>query len=214
MPLETHLATLEDWTYRFLPPQKASRRLLLLLHGWTGDENSMWVFARNFPRTAWMLAPRAPFPVPSGGYSWREHVETAHSLDDLRASAAELLHFVEGWGVANQVDTDQFDVAGFSQGAAMAGMLSLLYPQRVCKLAMLAGFLPHGVEELFPASFDPEKRVFVAHGTQDLMISVERARQAVSLFEQAGAKVEYCEADVAHKVSAECLRALVDYLQD
>ena len=96
----------------------------------------------------------------------------------------------------------------------MAGMLSLLYPQRVRKLAMLAGFLPHGAEELFPASFDPKKRVFIAHGTQDLMVSVERARHAVSLFEQAGAQVEYCEAEVAHKVSAECLRSLVDYLQD
>ena len=90
MALETHLATLEDWTYRFLPPQRASRRLLLLLHGWTGDENSMWVFARNFPRAAWMLAPRAPFLAPSGGYSWREHVETSHSLDEIgRASCRE-----------------------------------------------------------------------------------------------------------------------------
>ena len=214
MPLETRLATLEDWTYRFLPPEKPSNRLLLLLHGWTGDENSMWVFARNFPRDIWMLSPRAPFPAPSGGYSWREHVESLHSIDDLRNSAAALIHFLDGWGVANQVDTTQFDVAGFSQGAAMTGMLALLYPERVRKLAMLAGFLPHGAEELFPASFDPEKRVFVAHGTQDLMVSVERARHAVSLFEQAGADVEYCEADVAHKVSTECLRALVEYLQD
>lgn len=212
--MNTSLATLEDWTYRFLPPEQPSRRLLLLLHGWTGDENSMWVFARNFPRTAWMLAPRAPYAAPSGGYSWREHVEMAHSLEDLRASAASLLHFLDGWGVANQVETTGFDVVGFSQGAAMAGMLSLLYPERVRRLAMLAGFLPHGAEALTPPSFDPGKRIFIAHGTQDLMVSVERARQAVQLFEQAGAQVEYCEADVAHKVSAECLRALVDYLQD
>jgi phospholipase/carboxylesterase len=212
--MNTILATLEDWTYRVLPPETPSRHLLLLLHGWTGDENSMWVFARNFPRTAWMLAPRAPYPAPSGGYSWREHLETAHSLDDLRDSAAALLHFLDGWGVANQVDTQCFDVVGFSQGAAMAGILTLLYPQRVRKLAMLAGFLPNGAEALASDSLAAEKRVFVAHGTQDLMVSVERARQAVRLFERAGAQVEYCEAEVAHKVSAECLRALVNYLQD
>lgn len=212
--MNTTLANLEDWTYRFLPPETPSRRLLLLLHGWTGDENSMWVFARNFPRDAWMLAPRAPFQAPSGGYSWREHVETSASIDDLRASADGLLHFLDGWGVANQVDTDSFDVVGFSQGAAMAGMLALLHPRRVRKLAMLAGFLPHGAQDLLPPSSSFKKQIFVAHGRQDLMISVERARHAVSLFEQAGAQVEYCEADVAHKVSAECLRALAEYLHD
>jgi predicted esterase len=212
--MNTTLATLEDWTYRFLPPETPSRRLLLLLHGWTGDENSMWVFARNFPRSAWMLAPRAPFPAASSGYSWREQVgETPASLDDMRESADGLLHFLDGWGVANQVDTAQFDVVGFSQGAAMAGMLSLLHPDRVRKVAMLAGFLPRGAEEILPA-FDRQKRVFIAHGTQDLMVSVERARHAAQLFEQAGASVEYCEADVAHKVSAECLRALAGYLRD
>ncbi|MDX9991782.1 MAG: hypothetical protein RBS68_06985 [Anaerolineales bacterium] len=212
--MQTHLATLEDWTYRLLPPEQPARRLLLLLHGWTGDENSMWVFARNFPHDVWMLAPRAPFPAPSGGYSWREHLEGEHSLADLRATAANLIRFVEGWGVANQVETSQFDVIGFSQGAAMTGMLGLLYPQRVRKLAMLSGFLPEGAQELFPASFSPQKRIFIAHGTRDRMVSVERAQQAARLFERAGAQVEYCEADVAHKVGPECLRALAAYLQN
>jgi phospholipase/carboxylesterase len=211
--MQTHLATLEDWTYRFFPPQQPSRRLLLLLHGWTGDENSMWVFARNFPRDVWMLAPRAPFLAPSSGYSWREHAESEHSLADLRDTAANLIHFVDGWGVANQVETSQFDVVGFSQGAAMSGMLGLLYPERVRKLAMLSGFLPQGAQELV-APFRSEKQIFIAHGTQDLMVSVERAQQAASLFENAGAQVEYCEADVAHKVGAECLRALADYLEN
>lgn len=212
MTIETHLSTLEDWTFRFLPPAQPSKRLLLLLHGWTGDENSMWVFARNFPRSAWMLAPRAPYAAPSSGYSWREHFETAHSLDDLRASAGNLVDFVQGWGVANQVDTTDFDVVGFSQGAAMAGMLTLLYPGRIRKLAMLAGFLPQGADTLAFGSLPTQ--VFIAHGTQDLMVSVERARDARRLFEQVGAQVDYCEADVAHKVSAECLKALVEYLQD
>jgi phospholipase/carboxylesterase len=212
MPIETHLATLEDWTFRFLPPSQPSRRLLLLLHGWTGDENSMWVFARNFPRAAWLLAPRAPYPVPSSGYSWREHLETKHSLEDLRVSAASLLDFVQGWGIANQVDTDSFDVVGFSQGAALAGVFTLLYPGRISKLAMLAGFLPEGTETIQPEALPA--RIFITHGTQDMMVSIERARAARNFFEQCGAQVQFCESDVTHKVSAECLRALVGYLQD
>ena len=36
-------------------------RVSLLLHGWTGDENSMWVFSQAFPETDFLIAPRAPF---------------------------------------------------------------------------------------------------------------------------------------------------------
>jgi hypothetical protein len=43
---------------------------------------------------------------------------------------------------------------------------------------------------------------------------VERARQLTGLLEQAGARVIFCEADVGHKVSAECLRGLETFLKE
>ena len=36
----------------------------------------------------------------------------------------------------------------------------------------------------------------------------------MSLLEQAGAQVTYCEADVGHKVSADCLRGLENFFKD
>jgi hypothetical protein len=46
---------------------------MLLIHGLTGDENSMWIFARNLSAEYWMIAPRAPHAsqMAQGGYSWR-----------------------------------------------------------------------------------------------------------------------------------------------
>jgi predicted esterase len=43
------------------------------------------------------------------------------------------------------------------------------------------------------------------------MVSIERAQQEVSLLENAGAQVSFCEAEVGHKVSADCLRALQSF---
>jgi predicted esterase len=56
--------------------------------------------------------------------------------------------------------------------------------------------------------------VFVAHGTKDEMVTVERARASMQLLEQAGAEITYCEDEVGHKLSKDCLRALEHYLQD
>jgi predicted esterase len=58
------------------------------------------------------------------------------------------------------------------------------------------------------------KSFFVAHGTKDQTVPIERARAALTLLEQAGAQVTFCEDDVGHKVSVACLRALKDFFSD
>ncbi|NTW12833.1 MAG: hypothetical protein HGA30_05945, partial [Anaerolineales bacterium] len=49
----TSLIQFNDWTLRVRPATVKPARLLLLLHGYTGDENSMWVFARDLPHHYW-----------------------------------------------------------------------------------------------------------------------------------------------------------------
>jgi len=112
------------------------------------------------------------------------------------------------------VDALQFDLMGFSQGAAMANLLAMLHPNRVRKMGVLAGFVPAGMEGLVSQKPLAGKNVFVAHGTQDQMIPLDRARASMALLEQAGAQVTYCEDEVGHKLGASCLRALEKYLQD
>jgi predicted esterase len=78
-------------------------------------------------------------------------------------------------------------------------------------MAVLAGFVPSGMEEIVAKSPLEGKTVFVAHGTKDEMVPVQRAHVSVELLERAGAKVTYCEDEVGHKVSVTCLRALESY---
>lgn len=219
---DTELATFNNWTLRFKPSQTLSevegtKRLLLLIHGWTGDENSMWVFTKDLPPDYWMVAPRAPHPAQPGGYSWRPPQPKTFgrpSLETLKPAAEELISFVDAYSSKVRLDAEQFDVLGFSQGAAMSNVLALLYPHRIRKSGILAGFVPSGLEELIARRPLAGKPFFVAHGTQDEMVPIDRARASIELLEQAGAQVTYCEDEVRHKVSANCLRALSEFFQD
>ena len=65
--------TMGDWKLKLRPPVGKPDRVIFLVHGWTGDENSMWVFAPRMPKDALLIAPRAPFTSRNaefGGYSW------------------------------------------------------------------------------------------------------------------------------------------------
>jgi len=211
VPSETELIAFQGWTLRVRTAASGTPRLLLLLHGWTGDENSMWLFARNFPVNYWVIAPRAPHAAEPSGYSWRPHLSGNRSwpgLDDLRPSADALIRLVDDYAAANKIDAGQFDVAGFSQGAAMTNTLALLHPGRIRRAAVLAGFIPAGAEAVVAGRPLTGKPFFVAHGTLDEMVNVGYARQSVQMLEQAGADVTYCEDEVGHKVGANCMRAL------
>ncbi|MGE5643026.1 MAG: alpha/beta hydrolase [Byssovorax cruenta] len=216
-PSNTTLIEFNNWTLRIREASQQPSRLMLLIHGLTGDENSMWIFARNLSAHYWLVAPRAPYAAEPGGYSWRSpQYETLEyvSLDLLRSGAEGLIRLVDEYAASVGVDASTFDLMGFSQGAAMCNVLAFLYPQRIGKVGILAGFVPSGLEEVASQRPLQGKPFFVTHGTKDEMVSVDRARASIALLEQAGANVTYCEDDVAHKVSVTCLRALKDFFTD
>jgi phospholipase/carboxylesterase len=214
---DTSLISFQNWTLRIRESKQPSNRLMLLIHGFTGDENSMWVFGRDLPPRYWIVAPRAPYPGEPGGYSWRpiqfENMNQL-SLDQLRASAEALIQLVDEYAASARIDPRLFDVMGFSQGGAMSGVLAFLFPQRIRRAAILAGFVPGGLEELVSRRPLEGKPFFVAHGTKDETVPVDRARASVEILERAGAQVTYCEDEVGHKLSATCLRSLKKFFVD
>jgi phospholipase/carboxylesterase len=213
----TSLITFKDWTLRIRESAHPAPRLLLLIHGHTGDENSMWVFARAVPDHYWMVAPRAPYPAEPGGYSWRPPQTGNYdeiSPEMLQSTAEALIHLVDEYSASAEIDASVFDVMGFSQGAAVSSVLAFLYPRRIREVALLAGFVPGGLEEIVTQRPLEGKEFFVAHGTKDEMVTIDRARASIARLEQAGAHVTYCEDDVGHKVSVTCLRALQKFFAD
>lgn len=221
-PNNTTLIEFQDWTLRIRESTDPSPQLLLLIHGLTGDENSMWVFARDLPKHYWMIAPRAPHTAEPFGYSWRAaHPGTSGkpTFEGLLPAAEALIRLAAEYQTLAGIDASpergrRIDVMGFSQGAAMTSVLAFLYPERIRKIAILAGFVPSGFDAFIQNRPLYGKKVFVAHGTKDDMVPVERARESMEILKRAGAEIAYCEDEVGHKVSLNCVRALRAYMED
>jgi predicted esterase len=73
-------------------------------------------------------------------------------------------------------------------------------------LGLLAGFI------VLPDSVSNPPEVFVAHGTLDETVSVEKARHGVNHLKSMGLVVEYIEEPVGHKVGIEGTRALKQWM--
>jgi phospholipase/carboxylesterase len=216
---QNQLVTLDEWTLQVRTPAVDHKSpVYLLIHGWTGDESVMWVFANRLPQRFMMIAPRGLYPTSMGGYGWQPHlVHGWPSMDDLLPAVNQLLELLDRSAQAAfgaHADFSNLHLMGFSQGSAVAYAFALAYPERVRSIVGLSGFMPNGVIPVVETKPLADKPVFVAHGIQDDTVPVARARQSVELLEKAGAHVVYCEDNVGHKLGAECFRAMRHFVDE
>ena len=203
----------KDWTFRIKksPLKNKQTKLLLLLHGHLGNENSMWILANPLPETYTFIAPRAPIKTGENQYSWHKINPHWPSLDDYGNLAEKLMERISLLLEELVLDYDQYHVMGFSQGAVMAYALAFLYPDIIGKVAAVASFIPHSwLSKIDPGSIK-NKPFFIAHGTEDEIIPIEKAASSAEWLETQGANITFCKANIGHKISANCFKGLENF---
>jgi len=201
---------INGWHFLVRRPQEKAhpKRILLLLHGHLGNEKVMWTLTKPIPDKIIMIAPRAPVKMGEDQYSWHKISPNWHSIDAYQKLAEVLMNRVNLWKENEGLEISHYDVMGFSQGAVMAYALAIIYPELIRKVAALAGFIPHSwMQQLQDISFN-HKSFYIAHGTQDEIVPIEKARQTVSWLKEKNAWVTFCETETGHKLSVNCFNEL------
>jgi len=192
-----------------LPPP---HRLLVLIHGWGQNENSLWEFTAGLPGDYRILAPRGSYFKAEGEYGWRPTIIGRRSrLEENVQPARELVARIDTWAGEYKADATRFTVLGFSQGAAMIYVLAALFPERLARAVVLSGYPPRGLD----LSDKPLKGIpfLVSHGRQDDIIAFEEGQNALPMLAAAGAEVTWIEEDIAHQVGPKTQLAIPGFLQ-
>lgn len=194
-----------------VPATNGPHPTVVMVHGRSGTEEVMWVFARALPRDWLLVAPRALYDDDRGGWSWdiRPNGEWP-TLDQLQPGSDALARFVAALPDQYDADPERIYLMGFSQGAAVslaAVLLGSVQPQAV---AALVGFTPLDI----PADARARLRdlpVLLAVGRDDPTIPMEIAELAAEELIRAGARLDYRAYDTGHKLNARGMRDLADW---
>jgi phospholipase/carboxylesterase len=207
--------------YRERPADGAASGLLVLHHGRGADEHDLLGLADALDpaRRLHVVTPRAPlqvagwpgnhwYLVPRVGFPDRESFHAAYALlSDLHDELWQRT------GIA----PERTVLGGFSMGSVMSYALAL-GADRPAPAGILAfsGFIPT-VDDWQPDLADRSAvRAFIAHGSNDPVISVDFARSARDRLIAGGLDVDYREFPGGHEIdpahipdAAEWLRAAV-----
>lgn len=187
---------------------------VVMLHGRSGNEDVMWIFARAVPQEWLLVAPRAIKEDPAGGYSWRiREKEEWPSLVEFDVPVGAVIDFIEALPELYGADLDHLYLMGFSQGAATAYAVAMRHRQLVQGIAGLVGFVPMECEDMAAAQPLADLPIFMAVGRQDPRIPYSRSLACAQTLNLAGADLDYHEYDMAHRLNAEAMRDLKAWWQ-
>ncbi len=192
------------------------RTSLIVLHGLGADGSDFVPIARELELSgvggARFVLPHAPLrPVTmNGGYVMRAWYDISGAsqarVEDeagLRQSQAEIEALIAR-EVERGTPAARIVLMGFSQGCAMTLLTGLRHGERLAGLVGLSGYLP------LAASTAAERTaanagvpIFMAHGRDDPMITIDRASASRNALRDIGYAVEWHDYTMPHSVCVE-----------
>jgi phospholipase/carboxylesterase len=202
-------------------------RSVIVLHG-LGDDGHGWA-----PITAELdltpigpvrfVLPHAPMrPVTiNGGYvmrAWYDILGTdlprREDEAGLRASVGEIEALIAR-EKQRGVPASRIVLLGFSQGCAMALLTGLRHGERLAGIAGLSGYLPLAASTAAERSeANRDTPLFLAHGTQDPVVTYPRGTASRDALAQLGYAIEWHDYPMPHSVCPEEIADLQRWLRE
>jgi phospholipase/carboxylesterase len=165
-------------------------------------------------------APSMPVTV-NGGYvmpAWYDiigrNLMDQEDAEGIKRSAASIIELIER-EVQRGIDYRHIALAGFSQGCAMVLYIGLRLPHPLAGIIALSGYLPLALSlNLEKHSANQSTPIFMAHGTFDPVVALDRAQASHSLLANLGYQVDWKEYPMEHSVNHEELKDISRFLQE
>jgi phospholipase/carboxylesterase len=192
--------------------------LIVLMHGFGASMYDLADLAPILGADGYVYAfPNAPFTVEFGGgmtgFSWMTGRPGMQEPPPDAPSTESLLDgFIQEIKAETGAQDGRIILGGFSQGGGLTLSYGLPRPDVFAGLAVLSGFFrdEDSVKPRIPEKHD--QPVFVAHGTRDQVVPIDRGRNTRTFLEGMGYDLTYREYEMAHEISSSTMRDLIAWL--
>ena len=180
--------------------------VFILMHGIGGNEKMLSFLASHLPDDFLIFLLRAPYELASDSYSWFQ-VDFSEDIpvinaDDFEKSRQEVVRFIEYISTKYEFDREQIYLGGFSQGGEIAYSVGLTCPELLKGIVVFSSRI---APEIHPKIVCGDAlfrlKIFISHGSKDMVIPVKLARESVEYLRQTGLQPAYKETEDKHRIN-------------
>ena len=186
-------------------------KVLIALHGWTGNVSSMEpvVNAWELDDVKWVLA-QAPYIAADGGFTWFDgNEDIGWKYQDSFDILSKLISELNDQGFPNHA----IYILGFSQGACLSMEFMIRQTFSLGGIIPIAGFIRY--KERFKQDVLNESRntrVLLLHGDKDEVILPEQSQMSFELFKGEGFETQLHILAARHKVPLQAKNLIENFI--
>lgn len=181
---------------------------IIMLHGYGSNEDDLFSFAPELPDKYAVIALKAPLSLQGMGNAWYTiHFQNADNtkFNDIEEAVIARELVAETIDEAIEIynlDPENITLLGFSQGTILSLAVGLSYPEKINRIVALSGYL---AKDMLVDDYETKDYthldIFQSHGTADMVIPVQWARDAQEALKAMNIKTVYKEYPVGHGVA-------------
>ena len=192
---------------------------VVLLHGFGASMRDLVGLAPGIDQSGYLyLFPNAPirmqFEYGMTGYAWTPSGGQPGGEEAATRAEELLAGFFDETMARHGITEGGMVMGGFSQGGTMTYRFGLRRPEMFAGLVILSGRVtsPEILSQNLPDHRD--QPVFVAHGTQDMVIEVEHAQESRDFLTAHAYSPRYHEYQMGHEINQDVMSDLVPWLHN
>ena len=190
---------------------ESPRKVLIALHGWTGNISSMEPVANawGIDDVKWVLV-QAPYIATDGGFTWFDgNEDIGWKYQDSFDILSKLISELNDQGFPNHA----IYILGFSQGACLSMEFMIRQTFSLGGIIPIAGFIRY--KERFKQDVLNESRntrVLLLHGDKDEVILPEQSQMSFELFKGEGFETQLHILAARHKVPLQAKNLIENFI--
>ena len=191
--------------------------LLLMVHGYGSNEQDLFSFSRAIPEKFTIVSIRGDIEIQYNGFAWYNitidfNGKKSYDIKKAIESRDNIIKVIEICKKIYNIDPNNVNLMGFSQGSMLVNAVALTYPEQIRNVISLSGAFDKNIINISNTYSLKGLSFYISHGLNDEILPFDLSKQSIKILSENNIDHVFEEYPIGHGVSPENFKSMLSWL--
>jgi len=191
--------------------------LLLMVHGYGSNEQDLFSFSRAIPEKFTIVSIRGDIEIQYNGFAWYNitidfNGKKSYDINKAIESRDNIIKVIEICKKIYNIDPNNVNLMGFSQGSMLVNAVALTYPEQIRNVISLSGAFDKNIINISNTSSLEGLSFYISHGLNDEILPFNLSKKSIEILSENNIDHVFEEYPIGHGVSPENFKSMLSWL--